>query len=130
MNYPQDRRYTPEHEWISVTAGVGTMGITDFAQRELGDMVLVDLPKVGMRLEAHQSIGTIESVKAVSDVYSPVSGEVIEINEELGKAPEKLNQDPHGAAWLIKIKVSSPVELEKLMTSDQYEDYIQQKGAH
>jgi len=130
MSYPSDRRYTREHEWISVSGDVGTVGITDFAQHELGDMVLADLPKPGTKLEVHKPVGTIESVKAVSEVFAPASGEVVEVNEELASAPEKLNQDPHGAAWLVKIRLSNPSELDALLTADQYEDYVREKGAH
>ena len=100
--YPEELRYTKEHEWVRVEGGIGTIGITDHAQEELGDIVYVDLPKVGAQLEQGKSLGSVESVKAVSDIYSPVSGEVVEVNESLATAPEKLNQDPHGAAWLVK----------------------------
>ncbi len=130
MAYPKQFRYTKDHEWIKVDSGVGTIGITDFAQRELGDIVLADLPRPGTSLQAHQSFGTVESVKAVSEIYAPASGEVTEVNEELAKSPEKLNQDPHGAAWLIKVRLSNPSELDELMTADQYADYIQHSAAH
>jgi len=122
--YPEHLRYTKEHEWVRVEGDTGTIGITDHAQQELGDIVYVDLPKVGTRLEQGKTAGSVESVKAVSDIYAPVSGEVIEINQALGDAPEKLNADPHGEAWLMKIKLSAPAELEKLMSASEYQTYI------
>ena len=121
--YPEEFRYTKEHEWVRLEGEVGTVGITDHAQKELGDIVYVDLPKVGTRVEQGKTIGSVESVKAVSDIYSPVSGEVLEVNEQLAEAPEKLNQDPHGAAWLVKIRVSAPEELRGLMTAAEYRSY-------
>jgi glycine cleavage system H protein len=122
--YPDNFRYTKEHEWVLAEEDTGTVGITDHAQEELGDIVYVDLPKVGTRIEAGKTLGTVESVKAVSDIYSPVSGEVTEINESLADAPEKLNADPHGAAWLVKIRLSAPSEVQNLMSSADYQSYI------
>lgn len=122
--YPENFRYTKEHEWVLVEGDTGTIGITDHAQKELGDIVYVDLPKVGSKYAQGATFGSVESVKAVSDIYAPVSGEVIGINEELATAPEKLNQDPHGAAWLIKVKLESPSEIEQLMTAADYQKYI------
>ena len=122
--YPENYRYTKEHEWVLVEGGTGTVGITDHAQEELGDIVYVDLPKVGTHLEQGKSLGSVESVKAVSDVYSPVSGEVVEINPALADKPESLNADPHGAAWLVKLKLSAPAEVEGLMTAADYQAYI------
>jgi len=122
--YPEEFRYTKEHEWVKPEGGVGTIGITDHAQNELGDIVYVDLPKVGTRLEKGKSLGSVESVKAVSDIFSPVSGEVTEINELLSTAPEKLNADPHGAAWLVKVRLSAPDELQQLLTAQDYQTYI------
>lgn len=124
MSYPQDLRYTKEHEWVRAEGGVGTIGITDHAQKELGDIVYVDLPKVGAKIEQGKSLGSVESVKAVSDIYSPVSGEIAEVNESLAQAPEKLNQDPHGAAWLVKIRMSAPDEVEKLLSAADYQAYV------
>jgi len=121
--YPENFRYTKEHEWVLVEGDTGTIGITDHAQEELGDIVYVDLPKVGAHLEQGKSLGSVESVKAVSDVYTPVSGEVIAINETLADAPEKLNEDPHGAAWLVKIRLSAPAEVGGLMSAAEYETY-------
>ena len=122
--YPEEFRYTKEHEWVKPEGGAGTIGITDHAQNELGDIVYVDLPKVGTRLEKGKSLGSVESVKAVSDIFSPVSGEVTEINELLTTAPEKLNADPHGAAWLVKVRISAPDELQQLLTAQDYQTYI------
>ena len=122
--YPDNFRYTREHEWVLADGDTGTVGITDHAQQELGDIVYVDLPKVGSRVETGKSLGSVESVKAVSDIYSPVSGEVTEINESLADAPEKLNADPHGAAWLVKIRLSMPSEVQNLMSSADYQSYI------
>ncbi|MGC8759589.1 MAG: glycine cleavage system protein GcvH [Bryobacteraceae bacterium] len=124
MSYPENFRYTKEHEWIQVEGGIGTVGITDHAQKELGDIVYVDLPKPGTAVEAGKPLGSVESVKAVSDIYSPVSGEVVEVNELLATAPEKLNEDPHGAAWLVKIRLSNPAELDSLMSAAEYQAYL------
>ncbi len=122
--YPSDFRYTKEHEWIKVTGDTGTVGITDYAQHELGDVVFVELPKVGAKFNASQSFGTVESVKAVSEIYSPVSGEVVETNTALADAPETINKDPHGAAWMIKIRLTNPKELSNLMDAAAYQAYI------
>ena len=122
--YPDNFRYTKEHEWVLVEGDTGTIGITDHAQQSLGDIVYVDLPKVGARVELGKSLGSVESVKAVSDIYAPLSGEVTEINTLLAEAPEKLNQDPHGAAWLVKVRLSAPAEIGDLMSAADYEAYI------
>ncbi len=122
--YPEELRYTKEHEWVRVEGDVGTIGITDHAQQELGDIVYVELPKVGTHVEQGKSLGSVESVKAVSDIYSPVTGEAVEVNESLAEAPEKLNQDPHGAAWLVKIRLSAPEQVRALMPASEYESYI------
>ncbi len=125
--YPADFRYTKEHEWIKVEGETGIVGITDYAQHELGDVVFVELPKVGAQLKAGQSLGTVESVKAVSEIYSPVSGEVTEVNSALANAPEKINQDPHGAAWLVKVRLGDKKEISSLMDARAYQEYISQK---
>ncbi|HTP36524.1 MAG TPA: glycine cleavage system protein GcvH [Candidatus Acidoferrales bacterium] len=122
--YPDNFRYTKEHEWVHAQGDAASVGITDHAQSELGDIVYVDLPKIGSKVEAGKSLGSVESVKAVSDIYSPVSGEVTGINETLATAPEKLNTDPHGEAWLVKIKLSAPAEIDGLMTAADYQTYI------
>jgi len=124
MNYPENFRYTKDHEWVSVEGDTGTVGITFHAQSELGDIVYVDVPKPGAQVEAGKSLGSVESVKAVSDVFSPVSGEVIEVNGLLADAPEKLNEDPHGAAWLVKIRLSNPSEVGALLSVADYEAFI------
>ena len=122
--YPENFRYTKEHEWVRVDSDTATVGITDHAQQELGDIVYVDLPKPGTRLEQAKTAGSVESVKAVSDIYAPVSGEVTEINPVLADAPEKLNEDPHGEAWLFKVKLTTPAEVGKLMSAADYQTYI------
>ncbi len=122
--YPPDFKYTKDHEWVRLEGDVGTVGITDHAQKELGDIVFVDLPKPGTRVEKGRTLGSVESVKAVSDIFAPLSGEVIEANEDLSTAPEKINEDPHGAAWLVHIRASAPAELDDLMSAEQYEAYV------
>jgi glycine cleavage system H protein len=124
MNYPEDYRYTKEHEWVHLAGDTATVGITFHAQEELGDIVYVDLPKVGKKLEKGKSFGSVESVKAVSDIYAPVSGEVIEVNEGLATAPEKLNEDPHKAAWLIKLRVDGSADFNNLLSAADYQSYI------
>jgi glycine cleavage system H protein len=126
--YPAGYRYTKEHEWVNVEGAVGTIGITEYAQAELGDVVFVELPKVGTQLKAGQSLGTVESVKAVSEIFSPVSGEVTETNAALADSPEKINQDPHAAAWLVKIRLADPKEASSLMDAASYEGYIAEKA--
>ncbi len=130
MSYPQELLYTKEHEWIRVDELIGTIGITDHAQKELGDIVYVELPKVGDRVTANESFGTVESVKAVSDIFSPVTGEVIATNSKLQDTPELLNADPHGQAWLIRVELSSRNEVERLMTAEEYEAYIREEKPH
>jgi glycine cleavage system H protein len=122
--YPDNLRYTKEHEWVHVEGENATIGITHHAQQELGDIVYVDLPKAGTHIEQGKTLGTVESVKAVSDIYSPVTGEVVEINPALADSPEKLNQDPHGEAWLVKVRLAGPAPLEQLMTAAEYQSYI------
>jgi glycine cleavage system H protein len=122
--YPANFHYTKEHEWVRVEGDIGVVGITDHAQQELGDIVYVDLPKPGAHLEQGNTLGSVESVKAVSDIYAPVSGEVLEINPLLSTAPEKLNEDPHGDAWLVKIKLSAPDEIKRLLSAEDYQNYV------
>ena len=121
---PEDLRYTKDHEWIRVEGDIGTVGITDHAQEELGDIVFVELPKVGAQLEQSASFGSVESVKAVSDVYSPASGQVTEINEALAEAPEKVNEDPYGQGWIMKLRLTDPQQVGKLMSAAEYTDYV------
>jgi glycine cleavage system H protein len=127
MPYPTDYRYTREHEWISVDGAIGSIGITDYAQSSLGDIVYVDAPKVGATVTAGTSFGSVESVKAVSDLYSPVSGKVSEVNEELKTAPDKINQDAHGT-WIIKVELSNPGELASLLDAAAYEALIAEES--
>ncbi|UCF81471.1 MAG: glycine cleavage system protein GcvH [Acidobacteriota bacterium] len=131
MTHPENLRYTKDHEWIRVEGpdrSVGVVGITDFAQGELGDIVYVELPKPGAKLEAGKPFGSVESVKAVSDLCAPVSGEVVEVNEALSRAPETVNASPHDVAWMIKVKLSDPAQVESLMTAEEYETYISEQG--
>jgi len=127
---PQNYRYTKEHEWVHVEGDTGTVGITDHAQHELGDIVYVDFKygretlKPGQHVEQGKPIGSVESVKAVSDIYSPISGDVIETNGALADTPEKLNADPYGEAWLLKIRLSNPAEIENLLSAADYQSYI------
>ena len=128
MAYPKSYRYTKEHEWIELKGDLATVGITDYAQHELGDVVFVELPKPGAKIEAGKSFGTVESVKAVSELYAPASGEVIESNAELQNKPETINNDPHGAAWLIKVRLTNAAGTSDLMDAAAYEAYIAEKG--
>jgi glycine cleavage system H protein len=123
MAYPADYRYTKEHEWISVDGATGTVGITDYAQSSLGDIVFVDLPKVGDTLEAGKIFGSVESVKAVSDLFSPVAGTVTAINEELKDKPEWINADAN-TTWMLKLDLTNPAELDALLSADQYEAFV------
>ncbi len=129
MAYPAAYKYTKEHEWISVEGSTGTVGITDYAQSSLGDIVFVDLPKVGDTLEAGKIFGSVESVKAVSDLYSPVSGTVTEINEALKDAPEKINEDAN-ATWMMKLTLSSPADLASLLSAEAYEKFVSEETGH
>jgi glycine cleavage system H protein len=122
--YPEDLHYTKQHEWVRLSGDVGMIGITDHAQEELGDIVYVDLPRVGTKVEQAKVMGSVESVKAVSDIYSPVSGEVIEINDALATAPEKMNESPHGDGWLVKIRLSVPAEIQGLLSAVDYAKYV------
>ena len=121
--YPSDRRYTKDHEWITVSGTRGKVGITDYAQKQLGDVVFVELPEVGRAVTQGQAAGTIESVKAVSELYSPASGKVVEVNPALASKPETVNTDPHGT-WLFDIELTSPAEIDSLLTSDQYAELV------
>jgi glycine cleavage system H protein len=125
---PEDNRYAKSHEYVHVEGETGTIGISDYAQKELGDVVFVELPQVGTQLEAGDELGSIESVKAVSELFSPVSGEVVEVNEALTEKPELVNTDPYGDGWMIRIKVSDATELDELMPADEYEEYIQKES--
>src|SRR5579883_414362 len=127
--YPANFHYTKEHEWVRAEGDTGVVGITNYAQEQLGDIVYVDLPKPGTRVEQGKTLGSVESVKAVSDIYAPVSGEVIEVNETLAASPERLNSDPHGEAWLVKIKLSAPSEIKQLLSAGDYQNYLGAEGS-
>ncbi|MGA3055299.1 MAG: glycine cleavage system protein GcvH [Candidatus Korobacteraceae bacterium] len=129
MGYPADYRYTKEHEWLKVEGNTGTIGITDHAQESLGDIVFVELPKVGSELTAGKTLGTVESVKAVSDIFAPVSGTVTEVNEALNTSPEQVNKDAHGA-WMVKLKLKDPSEASRLLSAADYEKYVAAEGGH
>ena len=122
---PEDSKYAKSHEYVHMEGEVGTVGITDYAQKELGDVVFVELPQVGTQLEAGDALGSIESVKAVSELFAPVSGEVVEINETLADKPELVNTDPYGDGWMIRIRISDPTELDDLMNAEEYEEYCE-----
>jgi glycine cleavage system H protein len=122
--YPEDRVYSKEHEWIKVDGDRGTVGITDYAQAQLGDVVYVELPEVGVKFSANQVFGTIESVKAVSELFCPVAGEVVEINQPVVDSPEMVNKDPHEQAWLMVIKVDDASELGNLLSAADYQDFV------
>jgi glycine cleavage system H protein len=124
MNFPNDVQYTKEHEWIRLSGEVGQIGITEYAQGELGDVVFVELPSVGAKLEQGKTFGTIEAVKAVSDLFAPLSGEVIEINKELQENPELVNKEPYGRGWMVKLKLSAPDERTSLLNADDYKKLI------
>ena len=125
---PEDSRYAKSHEYVHMEGDVGTIGITDYAQKELGDVVFVELPQVGTQLEAADELGSIESVKAVSELFAPVSGEVIEVNEALADKPELVNTDPYGDGWMVKIRLSDASEVDELMPADEYEEYIERES--
>jgi len=123
--YPQNFYFTKDHEWVAVDGETATIGISDFAQKQLGDVVFVELPEIGKHLDVHQTIGTIESVKAVCEDFARVSGEVVAVNGELGDAPESVNQDPHGKGWILKLKMASAGDLAALMKAADYEKYLE-----
>ena len=129
MNIPEDLRYSAEHEWVSVADGVATIGITDYAQEELGDIVFVELPTVGAALKKGATFGVVESVKAVSDVFAPVSGAVEEVNGQLADTPELINEDAYGKGWMVRARMSDASELGQLMTAQQYREFVAQEKA-
>jgi glycine cleavage system H protein len=128
-NTPEDLSYTKDHEWVRTKGNEATVGITDHAQHQLGDVVYVELPKVGDKFEASEPFGSVESVKAVSEVYMPLAGSVIEVNESLNDSPEQVNEDPYGDGWMIRIKIDNPAQVDALLTAIEYEDYIKEEGA-
>ncbi len=124
MNIPSNLKYTKDHEWVSLEGDIATVGITDFAQKELGDIVYVEVETLDQTLEKDEVFGTVEAVKTVSDLFLPLSGEIIEFNEELEASPESVNTDPYGAGWMVKVKVSNPSDFDNLLSSDAYKDLI------
>jgi glycine cleavage system H protein len=126
--YPADYRYTKQHQWIEVTGSTATLGITDYAQQELGDIISVELPKAGSQIKAGQFLGTVESVKAVSDLMSPVSGEVTEVNGTLKDTPETMNKDPHGSGWIAKVRLADAKELDGLMDAAAYQKFVEERA--
>jgi glycine cleavage system H protein len=129
MSYPADRKYTKEHEWIQVNGNSATVGITDYAQNSLGDIVFVETPKVGAEITAGKTFGTVESVKAVSDLYAPASGTVTEVNGELATSPENVNKDPHGS-WMLKMTLKNPGELDALLSAGDYDKFVAEEAGH
>jgi glycine cleavage system H protein len=129
MTVPPELRYSKDHEWVRVEGDIATLGITDHAQEQLGDLVYLDLPDVGTAVHQSEKLGEIESVKAVSDLFSPVDGEVTERNEEAVKAPELVNEDPYGRGWLVRLSLSDASEVDKLLTAEQYEELVAQERA-
>lgn len=130
MSNPEDNRYAKSHEYVHVEGNTGTIGITDYAQKELGDVVFVELPQVGTELEAGDELGSIESVKAVSELFVPVSGEVVEVNEALADNPALVNTDPWGDGWMVRIKLTDVTEVDELMTAEEYDEYLEKEAAH
>lgn len=127
MEFPKDVKYTKEHEWVRVEGNIATVGITDYAQDSLGDVVYLELPQDGANVTKDETFGVVESVKAVSDLYSPISGTVAEINDALVDNPEVINDDPYGDAWMLKVEMSSPAEIKELLTSDEYKKYVEEE---
>ncbi|OLE54535.1 MAG: glycine cleavage system protein H [Acidobacteria bacterium 13_1_20CM_3_53_8] len=127
-NIPDDLHYSKDHEWLRVEGDTGVIGITDYAQNSLGDVVYVELPKAGEPFGAHESFGTVESVKAVSEIFTPVSGEVVEVNDALSDEPEKVNNDPYGEGWMVRMRLSNPGEVDSLLTAAEYEDFTKSEG--
>jgi glycine cleavage system H protein len=129
MKFPEDCLYTRQHEWVRVTGETAQIGISDYAQKELGDVVFVELPKAGDSFDTNEPFANVESVKAVSEVFCPLAGEIIEINDELGLMPEKINLDPYGDGWFVRLKIANPEELEELMDSEEYEEFVAEESA-
>ena len=128
MELPEDLKYTREHEWVSIDGSVATIGITDHAQEQLGDVVFVELPSVGDRVEKADAFGVVESTKAVSDVYAPLSGEVAEVNDDLPDNPELINEDPYGDGWMVKVQIGDTADLDDLMSADEYRKFIEESA--
>ena len=127
-NIPENLRYSKDHEWVLVNGETASIGITDYAQHSLGDVVYIDLPRVGDKFGTHEAFGSVESVKAVSEIFTPVAGEVIEVNEGLNDTPEKVNSDPYGEAWFIKVRMENPGEADAMLSAVEYEEYLSSQG--
>ena len=127
MEFPEDLKYTKEHEWVLIEGGTATVGITDYAQDQLGDIVFVELPAVGDKVSKEDAFGVVESVKAVSDIYAPLSGKVIEVNDDLPDDPEMLNEDPYGDGWVVKIEITDPTDLDDLLDAVAYQQYVEEQ---
>lgn len=127
-NIPENLRYSKDHEWVSVEGDVASIGITDYAQSSLGDVVYIDMPRVGDKFDAHEAFGSVESVKAVSEVFTPIGGEIVEVNTALNDTPEKVNSDAYGDAWFIKVKMANPGEADGLLTAEEYDEYLSSQG--
>ena len=123
-NIPENLRYSKDHEWVAVEGDVATIGITDYAQHSLGDVVYIDMPRVGDKLNTHESFGSVESVKAVSEIFTPIAGEIVEVNGILNDTPEDVNNNPYDAGWMIKVKMDNPLEADGMLSSEEYEEYL------
>jgi glycine cleavage system H protein len=123
-NIPENLRYSKDHEWVLVDGDTATIGITDYAQQSLGDVVYIDMPRVGDSFDTHESFGSVESVKAVSEIFTPLAGEIVEVNDGLNDAPESVNSDPYGAGWMIKIRMKNSGEADRMLSSEEYEEYL------
>jgi glycine cleavage system H protein len=123
-NIPENLRYSKDHEWVAVDGDVATIGITDYAQHSLGDVVYIDMPRVGDKLSPHEAFGSVESVKAVSEIFTPVAGEIVEVNDGLNDTPEAVNNDPYSAGWMIKVKMDNPGEADAMLAAVEYEEYL------
>ena len=123
-NIPEDLRYSKDHEWVSVEGDVATIGITDYAQHSLGDVVYIDMPRVGDKFGTHEAFGSVESVKAVSEIFTPVAGEIVEVNDKINDAPEAVNNDPYQGGWMIKVKLDNPGEADAMLSAVEYEEYL------
>lgn len=123
-NIPENLRYSKDHEWVAVDSDVATIGITDYAQHSLGDVVYIDMPRVGDKLNNHEAFGSVESVKAVSEIFTPIAGEIVEVNSELNDTPEDVNNNPYEAGWMIKVKMDNPLEADGMLSSEEYEEYL------
>lgn len=127
-NIPENLRYSKDHEWVLVNGDTASIGITDYAQHSLGDVVYIDLPRVGDKFGTHEAFGSVESVKAVSEIFTPVAGEVVEVNDGLNDTPEKVNGDPYGEAWFVKVKMDNPGEADAMLSSEEYDEYLSSQG--